>query len=434
MTEKDKNTDRSQIDVSHVPGASGELDAAGRSLTDALRLSFVILKVFMIILVILFLTSGIFEVQEGERAMVLRLGKIRQISKPGQTMRVLDSGLWWTWPAPISEIIKIPVDRPQTMDIDSFWYFQTPQEKLNRQPSRGGQTLDPIRDGYCLTRNDSSVSGGESDYNIVHCKWQLVYKIQDPEKFFRNIYYPSPQPGQDFLDVASETVVPLLNALAGDAIVATMVHYSIDDATSNVSGIPNDVKRRLAEKLKAIDSGIIVEDILLPEKITWPRQVNDAFLASNKASQDKARMITEAESYARKTMNQAGGEHAEDVLNTLKDDSVDQAERERLLLMLAGSAQEQITEARAYRMRTVEEARANADYLESIYQQYKARPELVVQEIYWNTIEQVLDNVDEKIIVRPSGGKRRELRVLINRDTRVLKARQEQQDQQAGQR
>ena len=50
---------------------AAHLDAAGKSLADALRLSFTILKVIMVVLVILFLTSGIFRVQEDENALVL---------------------------------------------------------------------------------------------------------------------------------------------------------------------------------------------------------------------------------------------------------------------------------------------------------------------------------------------------------------------------
>ena len=51
------------------------LDAAQQSLGDALRTSFKILKLAIIVLVILFLASGAFVVEQNEQAIVWRLGK-----------------------------------------------------------------------------------------------------------------------------------------------------------------------------------------------------------------------------------------------------------------------------------------------------------------------------------------------------------------------
>ena len=105
-----------------------ESDTAAQSLQDALRKTFIILKGIMVLLVLWFLTSGIFSVQENEKALILRFGKIRPYGAEGKL--VLDSGLKWTWPAPISEIIKIPTTQ-QTLEIDDFWYYMTDAEKLD---------------------------------------------------------------------------------------------------------------------------------------------------------------------------------------------------------------------------------------------------------------------------------------------------------------
>ena len=113
---------------------AAHLDTAGESLSNALRLSFTILKAIMVVLVILFLTSGIFRVQEDENALVLQFGKIR--GKVSEN-RVLKPGLHWAWPEPISEIITIPVTKVQALAINSFWYFETDAEKLG-SPGRPG--------------------------------------------------------------------------------------------------------------------------------------------------------------------------------------------------------------------------------------------------------------------------------------------------------
>ena len=90
-------------------------------------------------------------------------------------------------------------------------------------------------------------------------------------------------------------------------------------------------------------------------------------------------------------------------------------------------AQEKIANARAYRTKVVETAKANAEYLQKLLPEYRKRPELVIQEIYQDTIEYVLNNADEKIIIQPTEGtKSREIRVLLNRDP-AIKPKSEQE-------
>ena len=108
---------------------------------------------------------------------------------------------------------------------------------------------------------------------------------------------------------------------------------------------------------------------------------------------------------------------AEKLLEALKDESVSEDEKELLWSQLAGNAQEKIAEARAYRTKVVEIARANAEYLQQILPEYRKRPELVLQEIYRDAIEEILDNVEEKIIIQPTeGNKENEIWLQLNRD------------------
>jgi len=391
---------------------AAHLDTAGESLSNALRLSFTILKAIMVVLVILFLTSGIFRVLEDENALVLQFGKIRGNVSEG---RVLKPGLHWAWPEPISEIITIPVTKVQTLAINSFWYYETDAEKLGG-PGRPGPTLNPAKDGYCLTRNDSIIGGEGGDYNIVHAKWVLKYQIKRPEKFFRNIYYNATAPGQDFLDVAAETVDPLLESLASNAVAATMVNYSIDDAIVSREEIGFNVKRLLQEKLDKIESGITVTAMHVSGKITWPRQVDDAFQMQLNASNNSKQKVIAARTEATTILNETGGGSAEQILAELKKSELDQAGREKLLDQLEGLCREKISDARAERTRIVESAKANADYFKKLLPQYRKRPELVLQNIYQEAISEVMANAVEKVFVQPSvEGKGREVRVMINK-------------------
>jgi membrane protease subunit HflK len=392
-------------------------DAAGRSLTSALRTSFLILKIIMVVLVVIFLTSGIFKVQQDEQALVLRFGEIQGL---GDT-RVKNPGLQFTWPEPICEVVRIPVGKVQTLAVDSFWYFETDAEKMGQKNLFPPARLDPIKDGYCLTRNESLAGMEGIDYNIVHSRWSITYKIDQPERFFENIYYEQPKPGEDFLDAAGRTIKPILESFASNAVVSTMVRYNIDDAVTSKTDISEDIKRRLQQRLDEIESGIRI-DAVRADRIVWPRQVDDAFQASIQASQQSKTAITDASSFKDKLLTDTAGSQGEQLLEKIKQPGLTQQQKEDLVAQMKGQVQGLVAEARAYKTTVVEEAKANAEYLLKLLPEYQKRPELVLQRLYQDAIEQIMASADEKMMVQPTvteGGK--ELRVLINRDPKAQK-------------
>lgn len=389
------------------------LDAGSKALANALRISFNLLKVVMVVLVLAFLGSGFFTVEAWERAMVLRLGKI---TGQGQD-RVLEPGWHWAFPAPIDEIVKIPVGLTQTLKIDSFWYYQTEREKLTGAQGRVPNALDPEIEGYTLTRNESIEGFSGSDYNIVHSQWQLVYRISDAELFFKNVQMPSLSPGQDFFDVAGETVDPLLESLTSDAIVRTFTRYSIEESLAGKSEISSDVRRKLQQSLNEIDSGITVTDVQMT-RVTWPRQVDEAFLASTQASQQSSAEVSDARGYAQNILNEvAGAEVARELAEELRKSNPDSEKLDQLWAEVAGTAGQILAEARAYRTEVAEKAKARADYFEQLLPEYQQRPYLVLKRIYQDTTEEVLSNAEEKILLQSEAGhKGREIRMIISRD------------------
>ena len=240
MTEQNNKNDKTSQQSQNVVGE--ELDAASKSLSEALSISFIILKVVIIILIIAFLASGFKTVGPEEQALVLRFGKIVGVGDK----RLLGPGPHWIFPYPIDEIVKIPVERKVNLTINSFWYFQTEQEKLSGRDKSVLITtpLNPLRDGYCLTRGEMQsrelLGSDGSDYNIVHTKWQLTYQIDDPELFFRNVYVEDVKPGDIYFNVITDSITPLLQTMFEDAVVSTMVNYTIDEAIESRDRIPGD--------------------------------------------------------------------------------------------------------------------------------------------------------------------------------------------------
>ena len=411
--------------------SGSETDLSFKFLSDAFRLSFFLLKIIMVLLVVIYLFSGFRTVESYEKGIVLRFGKIIPVGRD----RLLGPGPHWVLPYPIYEVVKVPVGQKPNISLNTFWYYMTEQEQANPDAmrKRGPKPeLDPLRDGYCLTRSEKQgINIGDtegSDYNIIHSKWQLTYQITNAERFYTNVYVNTENlaAGQSYADAITDNIKPLLESMIADAVVTAMVEYTIEEAMfEKVAQVTEHVKKLLQQNLDRIESGITVVSVQLDD-ITWPRQVDNAFLASIQARQWSDQLVSDARTYAQNTLNEAGGPVARELLEAIHDETATQEQKELLWSQLAGEGQEKIYLARGYRTKVVKTAQANADYLQAILPEYRKRPELVVQNIYLDAVESILEQADEKIIVQPTQGtKGREIRININRDP-SLKPREAQ--------
>src|SRR6185436_3442516 len=144
-------------------------ESGSRALADALRSSFVIVKILMVGLVVLFFFSGIFTVPSGQRAIILRFGKPVGVGD----QQLLGPGLHWSFPNPIDEIVRIPIGEVQSVRSTAGWYQVTREEEASGQENPPNPTLNPAVDGYTLT----------SDGNIIHVRAIVRYRITEPLKY-----------------------------------------------------------------------------------------------------------------------------------------------------------------------------------------------------------------------------------------------------------
>lgn len=403
-----------------------KMDTADKSLADALRISFIILKVIMVIVVVAFIASGFQTIGPDEQGLVLRFGKIQTVGSDGDV--TLDPGLKWIFPYPIDEIVKIPVEKRINVAVNSFWYYMTADEVLNpdlikrRRPS---DTLDPTREGYTLTRGERLTEGGESegnDYNIVHSKWQIVYKIKNPRQFFTNVYVRDLVPGDTFQELMEKDIKPLLVSCFEEAVVTAMVHYTIDEALES-KGLGEHVKRLVQQKLDTIESGLSVQNVTLDD-IVYPRQIETAFDAFITATQQAKAKVNEAQTKADVTLTQTAGGVARELADALRNPNTPNAELDSLWAGLAGNAQEIIAEANAYRSSVVAAAESTADYFNQLLPEYKKHPELVVKNLYLDAVQSVMNGIDEKFVMQgDSGDQSRELRIQLNRDPALKRSK-----------
>ena len=265
------NMNNRETRESKVP--EGTVDVARSSLSDALRLSFNILKLIMAGVLILYLTSGIFVVEQHEAGIILRFGEIAGT--------VLEPGLHWAWPFPVDEHITIPVARVHSMEI-SFMPGELERTRGGRK--KVADKLYPWLDKYCLT----------GDGNIVHSKWTVRYIIADPVAYITSAEEPK----------------EVLALIAKNSVIRETSGFGVDDALrTNVGELRRKVQVGILGELERRDIGILVEGVDLKEIIP-PQQVRDAFNSVIRAEQERSKNINSAHAYANRIVSEVKGEAA----------------------------------------------------------------------------------------------------------------------------
>ena len=151
------------------PHGSGDavalLDPAQESLADALRVSFFVLKIVMVVVLVWYLLSGLFNVEDGEVAVRLRFGNIVGEGSAAQVIRP-DGHPHWSMPYPIEQVIKVATNT-RTLALDEAFMVQLTDEEKTRSPHELGhiqRPLNPERDSYVVT----------GDANIIHLKIRSI--------------------------------------------------------------------------------------------------------------------------------------------------------------------------------------------------------------------------------------------------------------------
>lgn len=364
-----------------TPGGPGDNvvdDAGSRALADALRASFAIVKVVMILLVLVFLGSGIFTVSSQERAIKLRFGKPVGATPQEQ---LLGPGFHWSFPYPIDEVVRIPIGEIQTVRSTAGWYFTTPEMEATNTEMEAGPSLTPGRDGYTIT----------ADGNIIHVRTELRYTIVDPLSYLMNFVQ------------ASNVVQNVLD----NAIFFASSQFTVDQAlTSDRTAFQERVLARVRNLAEERKLGINIQqgDV----RVIAPRQTRAAFDAALAAEIERRKTLDDANAYAGRIVSTASGE-AQSVVNAGKTEFA----------------------------RIVEGVSAEARYFKDQLPHYQKNPELFAQRIQTETIARVMTNVQRKILVQErADGKPRELRLDLNDEPvkpvapKDQQAAQQQQQQQ----
>jgi membrane protease subunit HflK len=343
----------------HAPSPAPEMqDAGSQALAEALRSSFAIVKIVMALMVVAFFGSGFFQIGPSEKAIILRFGK--PVGEGRNAL--LTSGLHWSFPYPIDEVVKIPITEIQKVSSTIGWYLTTPEQEISGAEPPPGQSLNPALDGYVLT----------ADRNIIHVRATLSYHIEDPVKYV--FAFSS----------ASSTVQNALD----NALLFTAAHFKVDDALYNDrAGFQEDVQQRVADLTGQQQLGIAIDQCTI-DNIIPPRQLKDVFSQVTIAGENRQKALLDAHTYENKTLSEADAQAA----------SITNA---------AESASE----------RYVSSVAADAASFGKLLPQYQINPSLFAQQQLVEAMAQSLTNVGDKwFLPQRADGKPRELRLMLNRE------------------
>lgn len=200
-----------------------------------------------------------------------------------------------------------------------------------------------------ITKSTNEAQMITSDMNIINVDFYLEFLISDPVQYM----------------YASEYPVEILKNLTQGYIRGVVSNYTVDQViTTSKQQIQADIKEKLIEELSERNIGIQIVNITIQDSEPPTENVINAFKNVETAKQNADTAINNAKKYANEVIPQAEAE---------ADEIVKNAEAEK---------QSRINEANG------QVARFNELYLE-----YVKFPEITKTRMYYETMQQVIPNV-----------------------------------------
>ena len=217
-----------------------------------------------VLLVAVYILSGVYVVNPGEAAVVRRFGTVVQPR--------VEEGLHYRLPW--------PVDQVDVVNISTV-----------RRESVG--LTEPAGEGHIHDEPMNNLRALTGDTNIIDVEVIIQYQVREPANYLFNVDYP---PHRLIREAVRGSVTNLIAGLPVDEILTTQ-RQRLQDA------IRLDAQKRL----DSYNSGLAIVNINL-QKAYPPDEVAEAFRDVASASEDKAKAINEAEGHANSILPEARGE------------------------------------------------------------------------------------------------------------------------------
>jgi len=267
------------------------------------------------VLLVLWLSTGIYIVQPGEEGVVRTFGKFSSVT---------GSGLNYHIPSPIQSVTIVDVQSIRRAEIG----FRT---------GFGDRKEEVLNEALMLTK----------DENIVQVELLLQYRVGNSRDFVFNVQFP-----ETVLVTSAEVALRSAVGQMGIDAVITEARAEVQDQT----------RIFLTRLMDNYGTGILVTDVRL-QVADPPAEVRDAFQEVVRAQADKERRINEAEAYQNDIVPRARGE---------RQRLIEEASgfRDREVLRATGEAERFLAVLKAYQLAPdVTRERLHIEALEGVLSQ-----------------------------------------------------------------
>jgi len=227
--------------------------------------------------------NSMYQVRPGELGVELLFGKYVQRTTPGLN--------FW-FPSPIGEVVKVDVERTNTVNVGF------------RGESDGSRVNNVARESLMLT----------GDQNIIDINFVVQWRIKSASDYLFNIRNP-----EATIKIAAES-----------AMREVIGKTTLEDAlTIKRQQIQELTMRLLQEILDSYGAGVAIAKVQL-QKVDPPQEVIDAFNDVQRAKQDQERKVNEAVAYKNDIVPKAKGQAQKVILEAegYKQQMINEAEGE----------------------------------------------------------------------------------------------------------
>ncbi len=235
------------------------------------------------VLVLIWLATGFFIVQEGQQAVITQFGKYKT---------TVGAGFNWRWPSPIQRHEMVFVTQIRSVDVGRDTILKA----------------TGLRESAMLTE----------DENILDIKFAVQYRLNDARAFL----FESKNPEQAVVQAAETAVREVLGKMKMDA--------ALSEERDQIAPRVRALMQAILERYKV---GIDIVGINLQQGgVRPPEQVQASFDDVLKAGQERERAKNEAQAYANDVVPRAVG-----TASRLKEES--EAYKARVIAQAQGDAQ-----------------------------------------------------------------------------------------------
>ncbi len=211
-------------------------------------------------LLLIWLASGVYIVDEGNRGVVSRFGAYSETTKPGPH---------WHMPVPIEKVAIINVEQQRFIEVGY------------RDTGRGSKAAGIAQESLMLT----------TDENIVNVHLAVQYQINNARDYLFNVKNNE------------ATLKQLTESVERAVIGGNNMDYVLTEGRSEIVA---QIKRDIQAAMDDYKAGIIIASVNLQDAQP-PEEVQGAFEDAIRAREDKQRLINEAEAYSNEIIPKARG-------------------------------------------------------------------------------------------------------------------------------